>query len=935
MKRTTLKTLVLGSVSVLGFTNLAFAQQAPEQVEAVTVTGSRLIANGNEMPTPVTVVTQEDLANLKPTSILEALNELPVFAGGRTQAQTGTPTGGTSGGAGAATQLSLRDLGTLRTLVLFDGQRVAPASITNVVDADIVPQMLIQRVDVVTGGASAVYGSDAMVGVVNFIPDKNFNGIKTVAQAGESTYGDDQNYKIGIAGGMPFANGRGHIEGSVENYFKAGIPFYTSRPWFNYPGLTGAGTAANPLILQTNLHSNQNTYGGLITNSVLANQYFATNGVLTPFVHGTATGTSTTEIGGSGSQAGVASLEAGVRWTQYYGRLDYDISDTIHSHIQTSFKHMFTGQNVVDFANNKYTFSSTNAFLPANYQAQLTTAKQTTFQMSQLINQVGPWQADTYTNQTIVNAGLDGDLWGYKWNLSGNFGQALLTDLIHNDENNQHMAASLDAVVNPATGQIVCNVTLTNPASDPGCVPFNAFGPTAASAAALAYDFPTTRWSGKTKMADVNFSISGQPFSTWAGPVGVALSAEWRRTAFSSFATNSANALADCTGIRFNCTQGTQLLWNNAFATRTLVGINVAEGAGEFDIPLLKDLPWAQSLSLNGAAQFMSYSTSGDFTAWKIGAVWEVNDQLRFRGTASRDIRAPTINDIYAPASVIVTGVADLLTNTNPTVPQFRQGNPLLKPEVGRTNTIGAVYQPDWLPGASFTVDAFDITISKAIVEVKISNSVQLACYASGGSSPYCALQTRPNGFTDTSASNAITSLRQENINIASLRTYGADFEANYTNELFGHRINLRGYLTWQPHILNQTPGLSNLELAGVQQAANPNIPAPRWRLTTTESINITDDFRFDLTERGRSALRVNGDTGLVATCCDVPPLWYLDTNLSYTFNELNVAGFEIGQSEVFFNVNNLLDQDPPTRSVIGYDDVVGRSFVIGFRVRS
>ena len=931
MKRTTLKTLVLGSVSILALTNLAFAQQA-DQVEAVTVTGSRLIANGNNMPTPVTVVSNENLSALLPASMIDAINELPVFAGGRTQQQTGTPTGGSSGGAGAANQLSLRDLGALRTLVLFDGQRVAPSSITNVVDADIVPQMLIQKVDVVTGGASAVYGSDAMVGVVNFIPDKSFTGVKMQGQVGESTYGDDQTYKAGIAAGTSFADGHGHIEGSVETYFKAGIPFYTSRPWFNFPGLTGVGTAANPLVLQTNLHSNQNTSGGLITSGVLTGQMFGSNGVLSPFVHGTATGTATSEIGGSGSQGGTASLETGVRWSQFYGRVDYDFSETIHGHIQSSVKHMSNAQNVATFSDNNYTFSSTNAFLPAAYQAQLAAAKQTTFKMSQSLSEVPPWQAVTFTNQTILNGGLDGELWGFRWNLDGNFGQSLLTDLIHNDENNQNMAASLDAV--SSGGQIVCNVTLTNPNSDPGCVPFNPFGPTAASAAAIAYDFPTIRWDGKTKMYDGNFNITGQPFSTWAGPVGLALSAEWRRTEFSSFTANPANSIADCTGIRFNCATGTQLVWNNAFATRSLVGISVGEAAVEFDMPLLKDAPLAQSLSLNGAARFMSYSSSGDFTAWKIGAVWEVNDELRFRGTASRDIRAPTINDLYSPPSVMNVGGQDLLTNTNPTIPQYRQGNPALKPEIGRTNTVGGVYSPSWLPGASFTVDAFDITVSKAIVEVKISNSVQLACYASGGTSPYCALQTRPLGFTNTTAANSWTSLRQENINISSLKTYGADFEANYTNELFGHAFALRGYLTWQPHILNTTPGLTNVELAGVQQAANPSIPAPRWRLTTTESFNVTDDLRIDVTERGRSALRVNGDTGLIATCCSVPVLFYLDTNLSYTFNDLNFAGLDISRSEIYFNVNNLLDADPPTRPVLGYDSVVGRSFMLGFRVR-
>jgi iron complex outermembrane receptor protein len=936
MKRTKLITLVLSSASTLAFPLVAFAQQAvpaPTDVEAIVVTGSRLISNGNDMPTPVTVVSAQDLTNLKPTSVLDAINVLPVFSGSRTQAFTGTPTGGTGGGAAASNQLSLRNLGPLRTLVLFDGQRVAPTSLTNVVDADIIPQMLIQRVDVVTGGASAVYGSDAMVGVVNFIPDKNFNGLKIQGQGGESRYSDNKNWKAGIAAGTSLLDGRLHIEGSLEHYDNAGIPSRFDRPWYNVPVLVGAGTQASPLNLLTNTRSNQNTFGGLITNGVLTGQQFATNSVLSPFVHGTATSTNTVEIGGDGSYND-SSLVAKLRWTQFYGRADFDFSDNVHGHVQGSLKHMFNRQSVTYFANNNLTFSSTNAFLPAAYRTQLAAANQTTFRMSELVTQVPPWGADVYSDQTVLNAGLDGDFHGYKWNLGLNYGETDLTDYITNDQNNQHLSAALDAVINPANGQTVCSVTLTNPGLNPGCVPLNLFGPTAASREALAYVYQQIRWDGKTRMYDANFSVSGEPFSTWAGPVGIALSAEWRRTTFSSTTNDPSTAVADCTGLRFNCASGL-LLWQNAFGVRSEVGMSVLEGAAEFDAPLLKDAPLAKSVSVNGAIRVMDYSTTGRFLAWKLGGVWEVNDEVRFRGTISRDIRAPTLYDLFAPATVVPVISQDLLTGLTPTVSQYREGNPELTAEIGKTKTVGVVYRPAWLPGASLSLDAFDITVNKAVIEVRgVGASAQLACYASGGASPYCQLQQRPLGFTNTSAANVVTAWGQKNINIASLRTYGVDIEGNYVGDIAGHRFALRTYVTWQPHIVNKTPGLADVELAGVAQAANPNIASPSLRVAATQSINITDKFRADVTERARGSLRLNGDSGLYDTGYRVPKTIYLDLNLSYALNDMNIAGRKLGASEVFLNISNLLDKDPPPRSDLGFDDVIGRAFVGGFRIR-
>src|SRR5262249_37652950 len=152
--------------------------------------------------------------------------------------------------------------------------------------------------------------------------------------------------------------------------------------------------------------------------------------------------------------------------------------------------------------------------------------------------------------------------------------------------------------------------------------------------------------------------------------------------------------------------------------------------------------------NINGATRFTSYNTSGNYTTWKIGLDWHVTDELRFRATQSRDIRAPTLYDLFQPASVVPGTFPDVLTGLSPYVPSINIGNPHLKAEIGRATTAGFVWQPQWLPGSSLSLDGYHITINDAIVTVQGFNpAYQSVCYASGGTSPYCLLQSRPNGF--------------------------------------------------------------------------------------------------------------------------------------------------------------------------------------------
>ncbi len=256
-----IKQHLLVGAALLAVPASAFAQTAsppPTQMQEVVVTGSRLVTNGNKAPTPVTVVTADQLQVLAPSGLADALNELPQFQGSGSPARNSynLPASNQTGN-----NLDLRNLGPQRVLTLFDGMRLVPTASTGLVDSSLIPQMLVQKVDVVTGGASAAYGSDAVSGVVNFILDKKFNGLAYQAQGGVSDYGDYGSERVGFAAGRDFMEGKLHVEGSAEYYNNDGIKSIADRPLGNgttaqlnllapnaAAGIGAGGTASNPYI---------------------------------------------------------------------------------------------------------------------------------------------------------------------------------------------------------------------------------------------------------------------------------------------------------------------------------------------------------------------------------------------------------------------------------------------------------------------------------------------------------------------------------------------------------------------------------------------------------------------------------------------------------------------------------------------------------------
>ena len=327
----------------------AQAQSAASDSELseVTVTGSRVIINGNDAPTPVTVVNVEEMLVTKPSTIAENLADLPAFSGSRGATNLPNNSGPNQGDAVAG--LNLRNLGGLRALILYDGHRVPPTTADGYVDVNMLPQMLLQRADVVTGGASAVYGSDAVTGVINFITDTKFKGTKFNLQRGVSSYHDDQSYQLGIAWGKDLFAGRGHIEGSYQRHNDSGVLHRLSsgRSWLNpLWTLQGDGSAALPYHLQDNVRITIATFGGLIVcptasgtpgnpatcqvggvNRPLVGQTFDENGVLSPFQSGptgpaAGLANGTIQIGGDGAYFDAPTLKSATKLDQFFSRFD-------------------------------------------------------------------------------------------------------------------------------------------------------------------------------------------------------------------------------------------------------------------------------------------------------------------------------------------------------------------------------------------------------------------------------------------------------------------------------------------------------------------------------------------------------------------------------------------------------------------------------------
>ncbi len=913
-----------------------------EGLEEVVITGSRIIQNGNDAPTPVTVVLSDQLQNGAPASMADALAQIPQF---RSSSRPGSflnsqnPTGAF---------LNLRGLGASRTLVLLDGRRTPPTTTEGRTDINTYPQLLMNRVDIVTGGASAAYGSDAVSGVVNFILDKQFTGIKGEAEAGISSRSDNESQRFGLAFGNGFAGGRGHFVGSVEYYNSEGIPDDTGRDWaqkhYNIipnPNYPNDGRPAN--LWRSNVTGAQFSEGGLIYSGPLRGTQFLPGGVPGPFTFGTEV-SGGTMIGGSGVWSPRSSVATPIKTLSTFGHVTFDVSSALSTFLEfgtSRTESRFNGTMPNWSGTTAFTIYNNNAYLPASIRTQMATANITSFTLGRLSNDWGPPNAlsDTRTKRGAVGFTLK---LGSGWTVDGSVDAGNTTGRLGNKNamNQTKLFDAVDAVINPATGLPICRSTLTDPAHY--CVPINILGAGSATQQALAYITSDEAWSlTEIKQTAASLSTRGELGSTWAGPIQLGAGLDYRRMSASQTADPGSSGLVQQypgqRGLPASLVNKLGVYQTgNQFALPEVTQ-KVSEAYVETLLPLANDAAWAQNLDLNAAYRYAHYDTSGGVSSWKAGLTWQPTDWLRLRGTRSRDVRAPTLNDLYSPTTSSLGTIRDPVTGANNPVPGLTRGNPNLKPELANTWTFGVVLQPGFAPGLSVSLDFYDIKMVGAIGNL---NRLTILRECASGATYYCQ-------FVERLANGTLVSTTVSPQNLNSLHNSGADLEVNYRTDLafmnLPGELRVRGLVAYLEHLATVDPFGTRNDQAGVN--GGEAVGTPHWQggLSVTYTL---DNFSAFVQQRviggGRySNNYVEGGTG--ANSIDfmqVDGRSYTDLTLKYKFS------LQSNDFETFLTVNNAFDRDPPpspTRvgtpvSILGTNptlyDMVGRYYTVGVRFR-
>jgi iron complex outermembrane receptor protein len=1010
--------VVIGTFSLLA-SGAAIAADEEEELEEVTVTGSRVITDNVRSPTPVASIDIAEAAMTTPSDIADALNKLPqILAGNGTAGGGRTPrfqgNGATNNGGNT---LSLRDFGASRTLVLLDGHRVVPSNQDGTVNIDTLPQMLMERVDIVTGGASAVYGSDAVAGVVNYVLDKNFTGLKVEANAGISKYGDGEQGEVGIAWGTELFDGRGHFETSARYREQARIPIADSpygkngQAWL----LTGNGSAANPFVeTPYGRRINEATHGNVNCGSACTvNGYtFNAPGVLTPLVHGTPTGQSNIESGGDGSYIKDGTFRSGISMKDWFGRFSYDITDNVNAYVQGSWSMATNVSNWVNAtvsasANRPNTLFADNPFLAPATQAQLgagltcpaagalgwrclpttppTAANGTqppappttpyfsvpSYTWQNLDGErAGPkgliYRTDASDRSRTIEAGLTGKLGNFTWDAFYSFGETINKVRNPNNTDNAKYLAALDAVIAPPgttisvngvttnlSGSIVCWVTTQPQYRDlyPGCVPLDITNPGGPSLAAFNYLHSETVWSLEQHMHNVGGSIGGGLFGIGlpAGEIRANLSFDARWSTYDMNSNASPTERVDCTGLRMclanaNPATLTPTRWVQNTNAPVSAKNDVAEAALEFSVPLLTGLPFAQDVSANLAGRHTKYSSFAAVQSWKAGLNWQADDNIRVRATYSSDIRAPNLNDLFAPASASNTTFNDLLTGVQNNTTLSSQGNPQLTPEKARTLTVGVVLTPTILPSLNFSVDYFRTRMTGAITSLQYGGVVQDLCLLSAPSynSPFCQLAIRP--ITDptnpgyTLPSNFPTSILSAGVNASRVWTHGYDFQVNYGFDLASLVSSWAGNVSFR-HMATYQPPVKTAQLA-----TTPPTWAVTPKLRQTTFLNYkNEDWTVALQYQwmGKVDVRTAPVTANAQNFVRPKLRSYkvLDTTISKQINEDGES-----KTDVFLTVNNVLNERAPlfpttnglpnlTYPTLPFHDDMGRFFTVGVRV--
>ena len=989
------KTAILLMASCL--TMPAFGQESQNQTDAATnaavandgdgivVTGTRVVRDGYQAPTPLTVLTQGEIENSSPTNnIADFVNQLPALAASIRPSNSRL---NLSDGTAGINALNLRSLGTVRTLVLIDGRRSVGSTANSVVDINTIPQSLVERVEVVTGGASAAYGSDAVAGVTNFVLNKKYDGLKISGDIGITDKGDGFNYSADVAGGFGFADGRGRLIFAAEIARTDGI-FQVDRDW-NHTGfvriqnpLWTASSTVPRFLFRTMVGAANSTPGGLLTASSggianrLCGTYFGQGGSISQYQYGALTFPSPAcsatplltqggdwRVNDSGRRIGLNPEEDryGV-----FGRLSFDVSDGVTVFAEASYNRQETLFNAGPNLMTGLSLNATGCGTAATAAGAPITCN------AFLYNTLGPARLTGITGVTLATTAVDlpgrgsnnerkvqryligaeGDFEAFgkeaRWDVYGQYGRAELHEQLINiqqtDRRNNALAAVFAPAGNPRNlpvGSIQCliNVNASTADDDPSCRPLNLLGIGVADSAAVDYVLGDPFRDQTLEQTVVGVNLSLTPFATWAGDVSVAVGAEYRKEEISGFVPAEFQPI-------FNASTG---------ASRSVWSVgNYRPSTGSYDVKeayLEAVVPLGFGLEFNGAVRGTDYSTSGYVTTWKLGATWQPIDDVRFRVTRSRDIRAPNLNELFQ------AGTANTSTVTNPFFPGpgpgtatygaslsylgTVTGNLDLKPEKADSWNVGAVVSPRFLPGFTASVDYFRIKLEDAIDSLSADDIVN-RCFE--GLADFCA------AIVPDPANPSRVLISRQPINFSSILLSGLDFEATYRTRIGDGNFTLRGLATrYIDNIL--TTGVAGVvpinSVGTLGVGSGSQSITPKWIYRISASYD-TDSFGLTGTVRGVGSGRYDFSGVECQSSCPIStaqfPTYednsiggatYVDINTTFKFDTM-----ADGDGEFFVNVTNVFDSNPILLPETGlaanstYSDLLGRTFRVGVRLK-
>jgi outer membrane receptor protein involved in Fe transport len=903
------------------------AQAAPVPsagTESIVVTGSRIQRSTATNPSPITVVTAEEIAKSSAQTIEDVLQRLPVIG---TTGLYGT----TNNGGEGASCTDIRNLGITRTLVLVDGRRFVHSGIFGVdcVDLNNIPLALVDRIDVLKDGASAIYGADAVAGVINIILKKHFNGTQIQANGNISGYGDDRTGELSVTSGGDWD--KGNIIVNVD-YLNREPVEQASRPW------------AVPVVAN-NTKGSPTTYGsGIPLNGRVLDSPNATAGTVANM--GTVDGTLLSLNNGKpfpdnfrpynrltdGYDYGQAQyLQGGLEKESFSAIAHYDFTPNIRGFLETFFTHKIS---TTELAPQPVT-GGLGAGLPDAFVVPAGNPYNPFGEDVALFRRVGEFgdrnvKAETDTFQ--ITGGFEGSLrYGWDYNTFFTYGQSDNTIRSYNEVNFQRLEQEMGfqqqtdlgtaagapdpsayGIYNPS----VCNAAL-------GCVLANPFGPNSFSQAAVNYARFTETATSEFSLRDFGGELSNKNVydlhygDHLGGPIGLSFGVEHRREQ----GEYDPDSLVQSGVTLENAQQPT----SGAFS--------VTEVFAEGLIPVIKDVPFIKNFTIDASGRFYDYNTFGNGAIWKVGGNYTPITGLRFRGNIGTAFRQPDINELYGGQALSFNTANDPCANAsngtygsrqaivaancarqgidvgsftqlgNGQVQTITGGNPALKPETADVQTAGVVIQPQMIRDLAFTADYYHTKIKSSIGSVD-TQTILDNCYTSVNlSDAFCSQIASRNGQQQLSTVTAI----EENLGVT--KEDGLDLGLDYTYHLpqgWGSLV-FTDELDFLFEFLQQNvPNGPFINYTGALIPAAPgNYAYPRVRDNATVTWNY-GNFSFGYRLRYIDGMKLYPYTDYIdnptAKSTTANEVFYHDINITYSRGPLDVT----------FGIDNLLDKDPP-----------------------